>query len=177
MNALTQFLAGEAGRLFGVAVAVVTNNDDPDRLGRVRLKFPWVGDEHESHWARVVAPMAGEDRGLYCLPEVGDEVLVAFEHGRPELAYVLGGLWNGKDPPPRSNDGGKNDVRVLRSRSGHEVVLDDTDGREQIVIRDGSGKCTLVLDTAGGAIRIECGELTIKCDRMSVNDGALEVTK
>ncbi len=73
--------------------------------------------------------MAGAGRGLYILPEVDDEVLVAFEHGNPSTPYVLGGLWNGKDKPPEANSDGKNNMRVLKSRSGHVIRLDDTAGR------------------------------------------------
>ena len=92
-----------SGRILGVVVAIVTNNQDPDGLGRVRLRFPWLDDGAESFWARVASPMAGNARGLYFLPEVDDEVLVAFQHGRPEAPVVLGGLWNGKDKPPADN--------------------------------------------------------------------------
>jgi len=143
-----------AGRVFGVVVGVVTNNQDPDGLGRVKVRFPWLSAADESHWARVVTPMAGNDRGLYLLPEVDDEVLVAFAHGRVELPYVLGALWNGKDKPPESNDDGKNAHRTLKSRSGHTLLLDDTDGAEQIKIVDAKGKESIVLDTANNTITI-----------------------
>lgn len=145
----------KTGQIFrGVVIGVVTNNQDPDGLGRVKLRFPWMPVEVESHWARVVSPMAGNDRGLYVLPEVDDEVLVAFEHGCTEFPYVLGALWNGKDKPPGRNDDGKNNVRVLKSRSGHVVRLDDTEGGEKIEIVDAKGKQSLVLDTAEGTLTI-----------------------
>ncbi|HEX2224158.1 MAG TPA: phage baseplate assembly protein V, partial [Thermoanaerobaculia bacterium] len=118
----------ETSRIYGVVVGVVTNNQDPEGLGRVKLRLPWLSAQAESDWARVISPMAGGDRGLYALPEVDDEVLVAFEHGRAELPYVLGSLWNGKDKPPAANEDGKNKLRVLKSRSGHRVRLDDTAG-------------------------------------------------
>jgi uncharacterized protein involved in type VI secretion and phage assembly len=142
------------GRFFGVTVGVVTNNQDPDNLGRVKVKFPWLSDEDESHWARVLTPMAGNDRGLYFLPEVDDEVLVAFEHGRAEFPYVLGALWNGKDKAPESNDDGKNNMRTLKSRSGHIIRLDDTDGSEKIEILDKSGKNSVVISTADNTITV-----------------------
>ena len=143
-----------AGRVFGVVVGVVTNNQDPDGLGRVKVRFPWLSAADESHWARVVTPMAGNDRGLYLLPEVDDEVLVAFAHGRVELPYVLGALWNGKDKPPESNDDGKNAHRTLKSRSGHVIRLDDADGKEKIEIVDAKGKESIVLDTANNTITL-----------------------
>lgn len=144
----------ETDRIYGVVIGVVTNNQDPDGLGRVKLRFPWLSEKDESHWARVLSPMAGNDRGLYALPEVEDEVLVAFEHGRAELPYVLGVLWNGKDKPPGTNGDGKNNVRVLKSRSGHAIRLDDTDGGEKIEIVDAKGKQSIVFDTAAGTLTL-----------------------
>jgi phage baseplate assembly protein V len=157
-SALLEGLLGQAGedrgRLFGVMIGIVTNNEDPDGQGRVKLRFPWLSEEHESNWARVLSPMAGNDRGLYVLPEVDDEVLVAFEHGSVEFPYVLGSLWNGKDKPPGKNDDGKNNVRALKSRSGHTISLDDTDGKEKIEIVDAKGKESIVIDTAKNTITI-----------------------
>ena len=150
-------------RLYGVTVGVVTNNQDPDGLGRVKVKLPWLSDDVESHWARVASPMAGNDRGLYFLPEVDDEVLVAFEHGSPEFPYVLGALWNGKDKAPESNDDGGNNIRTIKSRSGHVVRLDDTDGSEKIEIVDGSGANSIVISTADNTITITAdADITIE---------------
>lgn len=147
-------LTSWADKVFGVMVGVVTNNQDPDGLGRVKVRLPWLSAEHESNWARVASPMAGNDRGLYVLPEVDDEVLVAFEHGSVEFPYVIGSLWNGKDKPPGKNDDGKNNVRALKSRSGHTVSLDDTDGKEKIEIVDAKGQESIVLDVAKNTITI-----------------------
>jgi uncharacterized protein involved in type VI secretion and phage assembly len=144
----------ETERIHGVVIGIVTNNQDPEGLGRVKVRFPWLSADHESGWARVAAPMAGNDRGFYTLPEVDDEVLVAFEHGRVDYPYVLGALWNGKDKPPASNDDGKNNIRVFKSRSGHIVRLDDTDGSEKIEILDAEGKQSLVFDTAASTITL-----------------------
>jgi uncharacterized protein involved in type VI secretion and phage assembly len=88
------------------------------------------------------------------LPEVDDEELVAFEHGRVDFPFVLGSLWNGKDKPPGANDDGKNNVRALKSRSGHTISLDDTDGKEKIEIVDAKGKESVVIDTAKNTITI-----------------------
>src|SRR5205814_7216540 len=120
------FLAAETfgeARLLGVVIGIVTNNRDPDGMHRVKLRFPWLGADDESHWARVATPMAGNGRGFYTLPEVDDEVLVAFEHGSVEHAYVIGALWNGQDKAPENNDNGSNDHRSFTSRSGHVLRL------------------------------------------------------
>lgn len=146
--------AGPSGRIQGVVTGVVTNNQDPEKLGRVRVRFPWLSESEESAWARVASPMAGGERGLWTLPEVDDEVLVAFERGDPRFPYVLGGLWNSKAPPPETNEG-KNDVRVLRSRSGHEIRLDDRDGEERIEIVDGSGKNSITISTKDNTVTVQ----------------------
>jgi uncharacterized protein involved in type VI secretion and phage assembly len=142
----------------GVVVGIVTNNQDPDGMGRVRVKLPSLGDADESDWARIAAPMAGKGRGVYFLPEVDDEVLVAFEHGNPRSPFVLGALWNGQDSPPAKNEDGKNDVRVIKSRSGHLIRLTDKDGAERIEIIDKSGKNSLVFDTAAKLVKIESSQ-------------------
>ncbi len=145
---------GDVSRIAGVVFGVVTNNQDPDGLGRVKLRFPWLSDADESTWARVASPMAGNGRGLYFLPEVDDEVLVAFEHGDLHFPFVLGALWNGKDKPPADNADGKNALRLIRSRSGHLVRLNDEDGKEKIEIIDKSEKNSIVFDTATNTITI-----------------------
>jgi uncharacterized protein involved in type VI secretion and phage assembly len=159
MNPTLPWLEGDEGdatvfRITGVVIGIVTNNKDPDNLGRVKVRFPWLSDSDESAWARVAAPMAGKDRGLYFLPEVDDEVLVVFEHGDMRFPYVLGALWNGQEKPPAKNDDGKNDVRLIKSRSGHVIRLTDEANKEKIEIADKSGNNKLVFDTAANTISI-----------------------
>ncbi|ELZ32516.1 phage-related baseplate assembly protein [Halogeometricum pallidum JCM 14848] len=137
----------------GVWAAVVTDNVDPEKLGRVKVTYPWRDAEDESYWARLAVPMAGSERGTYFLPEVDDEVLVAFENGDIHYPYVLGALWNGKDKPPEDNASESNDVRLVRSRSGHELVFDDTDGKSRLELTTAGGH-TLVLDDSDGASSI-----------------------
>jgi uncharacterized protein involved in type VI secretion and phage assembly len=143
-----------AFRVTGVVIGIVTNNKDPDGMGRVKVKFPWLSDSDESTWARIAAPMAGKNRGFYFLPEVDDEVLVVFEHGDMRFPYVLGSLWNGKEEPPAKNDDGKNNVRLIKSRSGHVIRLTDEADKEKIEIEDKSGKNKLVIDTAAKTITV-----------------------
>lgn len=141
-------------RITGVVIGVVTNNQDEEGMGRVKVRFPWLSEADESHWARIAAPMAGKERGVYFLPEVDDEVLVAFEHGDVRFPYVLGALWNGIDKPPADNGDGKNNLRVIKSRSGHTIKLNDEDGKETIEIIDKSEKNSIVIDTANNSITI-----------------------
>jgi uncharacterized protein involved in type VI secretion and phage assembly len=166
-----------AGRIYGAVVGIVTNNQDPDNLGRVKVKFPWLSEVDESPWARFAAPMAGKQRGAYFLPEVGDEVLVVFEHGDVRVPYVIGALWNGQDDPPVTNTGGKNDVRMIKSRSGHVVKLNDEADNETIEIIDMKQKNRIVIDcskdsitvTAGMDITLSAPNGTIKLDAKALD--------
>jgi len=148
----------------GVVIGVVKDLEDPLALGRVVVEYP-VLDDKQSAYARLVVPMAGKERGTFFRPEVGDEVLVAFEHGEPRRPYVLGSLWSTVDPPP-DGQGGKveNDVRVIVSRSGHVVRLDDTPGSEKIEIVDKDGERLVVLSSQERKVRIEAdpGEVEIR---------------
>lgn len=154
--------ADRGQRITGVVTAVVTNVEDPEKLHRVKVKFPWLSDDEESEWARVATPMAGKERGLYLLPEVDDEVLVAFEHGDARFPYVVGSLWNkNATPPPESTQ--PNDKRSLTSRSGHVIRLDDKEGEEKIEIVDKSKKNSIVFSTADNTITIKAdADITIQ---------------
>ena len=129
--------------------------------------------------------MAGNKRGFYFLPEVDDEVLVAFEHGDVRFPYVLGALWNGKDAPPATNGDGKNNVRLIQSRSGHVIKLNDEDGKETVEILDKSQKNSIVIDTAKNTITItsdqditiSASKGTIKLDAQNVEIKSSAATK
>lgn len=143
------------GKHAGVVIGLVTNNQDPENLGRVKVKFPWLADD-ESHWARVASPMAGNERGMLFVPEVGDEVLVAFDHGDIHHPYVIGSVWNGNDRPPISSDEavsgtGKVKQRIIKTRTGHKIIIDDDDAGVGggITIVDKDGKNRIQLDAAG----------------------------
>lgn len=144
----------QSERIYGVVIGVVSNNKDEDGLGRVKVTFSWLSETDESNWARVVSFMAGEKRGALFLPEVGDEVLVAFEQGDRNRPYVIGALWNGVDTPPLTNDDGKNNIRLIQSRSGHKVLFDDTEGGEKIEIKDKTENNSIVWDTVSNTITI-----------------------
>jgi uncharacterized protein involved in type VI secretion and phage assembly len=141
-------------RIYGMVIGLVTNNQDPELMGRVKVRFPWLSDQDESNWARVLTPMAGNERGMFFLPEVDDEVLVAFEQGDVRFPFVLGALWNGQDKPPETNEDGENNKRFIKSRSGHVIALDDKDGDEKIEIIDNSGKNKIIISTNDNSITI-----------------------
>jgi uncharacterized protein involved in type VI secretion and phage assembly len=144
-------------RTYGVVIALVSDVDDPDQQGRIKLRFPWLpSDETRSGWVPIVRPLAGHDRGFHYQPEVDDEALVAFEHGDFNHPIVLGFLHNGVDLPPNTDIDVH--VRRLRSVAGHTCELDDRDGKEsvrlstagghQVEMRDPQGYTEIV--TAGG---------------------------
>jgi phage protein D len=163
----------------GLVVGIVTNNNDPDGMGRIKVKYPWLSEDHEGDWARIASPGAGKERGLEFLPEINDEVLVGFELGDIHAPYILGGLWNGKDAPPvvtsKAVEGGKVNSRVIRSRLGHEIrfldgdepqvqittkaghqiLLDDKPKAAKIRIVDKTGKNFIVIDSEKNSMVIE----------------------
>ncbi len=169
-NTLLELVQGrrDGGGVGAVVVGVVTNNSDPKWPGRVKVRFPWLpsansDDGQESAWARVASPMAGKGRGFFWLPEVDDEVLVAFEHGDVNRPYVVGALWNDKDNPPKANTdtvkSGKVNERIIQTRAGHVISLDDTDGKERISIKTKAGH-ELLMDDASGSEKISIKDKT-----------------
>jgi uncharacterized protein involved in type VI secretion and phage assembly len=147
-------------KVFGVVPAIVTNNKDPDSHYRVKVRFPFLsnGDEsgEESDWCRVATIGAGPDRGFFNLPEVGDEVLVAFEHGDVGRPYIVGSMWNGQNKTHDDNSGqsGKNDRRSIKTRSGHILEFNDKKGEEKIALKSKTG-ARLVIDDKDGNKKIE----------------------
>jgi len=184
-------------RIWGVVIGIVTNNQDPDAMGRVKVRFPWRDDGDESYWARIATLMAGNDRGCFFLPEVGDEVLVAFDHGDIHHPYILGALWNGVDKPPEINADGKNNIRKIKSRSGHEIIfednqeqmkekievhtkaghkilLDDSAGQEKIEIVDKTGSNSIKIDSVQNSITIESAmQLKLKSQMIEIESGTM----
>lgn len=166
--------SGLGGRWYGAFPALVTDISDPEGQGRVKIALPWSADTAGARyetWARLATFMAGNNRGSWFIPDVDDEVLVVFEGGDPRRPYVIGSLWNGKDTPPESMDGaGKNFKKVLRSRNGVKITLDDNDGREQMILetpggqsltlKDGPGAVEIV-DSNGNSIKLETSGITI----------------
>lgn len=175
-------------------VGIVTNNQDPKGLSRVKVKFPTLTEEHESYWARVVSTGAGSGRGTDWLPEINDEVLVGFEHGDIHRPYIIGAVWNGKDAPPTSiNDsvvGGRVRLRTFKTRVGHQLQFVDEDkatsntgvyietkGRHKISVND--TKKFIEIETSGGQkilINDLTGTISIKANATISNTATASIS-
>jgi uncharacterized protein involved in type VI secretion and phage assembly len=155
-----------------VEVGIVTNVQDPNKLGRIKLQLPRLPGGPETDWARVAQPAAGAGRGFYWLPEVGDEVLIAFELGQANRPYVLGALWNGKDKPMDGAYADDNTTRMIQTRSGHKIVLCDKPGEEKIVIADKSGNRTITFDVKAKKLLVEAkeGDIELHAEKKIVLD-------
>lgn len=160
---------GRASNHHGPVVGVVSDVNDPENQGRVRLTLPWLSDDYVSSWARTVHAGAGKDRGFQVLPEVGDEVLVTFEHGAIDRPVVLGGLYNGIDTPPSGPtdvvDGGTGEVgrRSWVSRKGHRVDLVDASSGDGIRASTTGDKLMLIMDQSQTSITVKAdGTVTIE---------------
>lgn len=161
-------------RWYGVYPALVTDLKDPDGQGRVKVTLPWAPDAGSAKyeaWARLATLMAGKNRGTWFIPDRDDEVLVAFEAGDPRRPYVVGALWNGKDTAPDSIDSAaKNERKLIRSRNGIKVTLDDKDGQERLqletpggqklVMKDGPGSVEID-DSNGNSVKLETSGITV----------------
>jgi uncharacterized protein involved in type VI secretion and phage assembly len=182
---------GLGGRFYGVYPALVSDVRDPDGQGRVKVRLPWSPDSgggaYEA-WARLATLMGGNNRGSWFVPDRDDEVLVVFEGGDARRPYVIGGLWNGRDAPPESMDGGgQNDRKTLRSRNGVRISLSDASGTESLVLetpagqrvtlKDGPGSVEIV-DSNGNSIRMGTSGITVEAAmKVTINAGAtMEVT-
>jgi uncharacterized protein involved in type VI secretion and phage assembly len=157
------------GYVKGVAIALVTQNKDEDGLCRVKVSYPWHDKPRESYWARLAMPMAGKDRGFVTIPEVGDEVVVAFEREDLRFPCVLGALWNGKEKPPFDNKDGKNDKRMFKSRKKHLLVFDD--GSKGVVELAHEKGRKIVFDDDGFSVQDEKGNVV----KVNSNSGAMTI--
>ena len=142
----------ESDRVYEPMIGIVTDNKDPQKLGRVKIKFPVLSDRDTSWWSPIIMLGAGKNRGWFFIPEVDDEVLCIFEHGELDRPLVVGALWNGKDKPPDKNSGG-NPRRVIKSRAGSRIIFDDD--KMQLIIEDGQGKGRITFDSNSNKITIE----------------------
>lgn len=181
-------MSGEGGPYYGVYVGLVTDVQDPNDQGRVRVRLPWTtdpdGDPFEL-WARVATLMAGRDRGTWFIPEPQDEVILAFEGGCPWAPIVLGSVWNGVDTPPETMDS-NNNIRAITSRSGIRVSFDDTDSDVQFTVETPGGQRVVCADTPasislsdsnGNQITLDSAGITLSTStKVTINATTMEVS-
>ena len=153
----------KGGQMPGLVEAVVVDNVDPEKMGRVRVQFPSLPGLPKSAWARRATPMAGKDRGWVSIPELDDEVLVSFSHGCVHHAVIVGGLYNGVDRAPYVNADRQNNLRVFRSRAGHTATFDDTAGAEKIELVTHDRSIRVVWDPVGRTLEVDSqGDIEIE---------------
>jgi uncharacterized protein involved in type VI secretion and phage assembly len=175
---------GYGGLFYGAYPGVVRDNQDPDGEGKVKVALPWSPDPESATfeaWARLSAMMAGNNRGTWFIPDVDDEVLVVFLAGNPRWPCVVGSLWNGRDQPPQSMDQ-QNNKKVIRSRNGVKITIDDQSGQETltletpagqtVTLKDGPGSIEL-RDSNGNNIKLEASGVTVQASaKITLQAGA-----
>jgi uncharacterized protein involved in type VI secretion and phage assembly len=152
--------------IHGVVAAIVRQTDDPLHQGRIKVNFPWINDEHLTDWIRIAAPMAGKDRGVCFLPEVGDEALVAFVHGRNRVPVVVGFMWNGVDDTPVVDV----QERRIKSVNGHTIRF--IDGAPM----GGSLGALVLEDGHGNRITMSSGKITIQAPLVEIDASTITLT-
>lgn len=180
---------GPGGLFYGVYPAVVTELGTGSHNGYVKVALPWSPDNQDSEyevWARVAVLMAGGNRGTWFIPDLEDEVLVAFAGGNPAHPYVVGALWNGQDAPPETMDSGEeNNLRTICSREDIRITMDDspgavkititTPGGHSITLDDGSRDITIE-DSNGNFIKMEASKITVTASaNVEVNASMVQV--
>jgi uncharacterized protein involved in type VI secretion and phage assembly len=177
------------GLFHGGYLAEVTSLDDPRSQSRAQvrlLNFDGVEGHDGPVWARVACPFAGSNRGAFLLPDVGDEVFVVFVNGDPRMPVIVGGMWNGTSTPPETISGGRNQRKVIRSKNGVKVTLDDLDGQEQFIVetpggqkitlKDGPG-AVFIEDSNGNSAKLETAGVTVTAaSKVTVNANLVEIS-
>jgi uncharacterized protein involved in type VI secretion and phage assembly len=163
--------------------AVVTDNNDPDKLGRIKVRFDWQSDGQSTPWIRMVNPHSGDSRGFYFVPEIGDEVVVGFEHNHPQKPYVIGTMFGGNHSPQENWVTNSNDIKKIRTKSGHTLEFNDTSGSETLAIYNGSGSSAdsnsnkITLSLSPNKITIESqGDIELKATNIKLEaQGNLDI--
>ena len=155
------------GKMPGLVIGLVTNVEDPLKQGRIKLRYPWLSEELESDWVPVVSHLAGDDRGIYFMPEVGDEMVVGFIHADFDHPVVLGAMWNGQaeapSPDPRQ--------RMIRSKNGHTIRFVDSEPAA-------GDKGALIVEDAHGNLVVMCNtHMTVKAKAVLQLDAPVIVLK
>lgn len=148
--------------------AVITDNNDPENLGRVKVHFDWMEDGQSTPWIFTVNPHSGDNRGFYFIPETGDEVIVGFEQNHPQKPYVMGTMYGGNRAPGQGWGTSRNDIKKIRTRQGNTIEFDDSSGSEKLLIYNVNG------DTAASSNNQI--SLTLNPDKITIqSDGDIEI--
>ena len=153
----------ELGRIHGAVIGIVTDIKDDDKLCRVKVKFPSLPPGSEkTWWCDWVSLGGGKDRGWFSLPEKDDEVVCMFEHGDIARPIIVGALWNGKDKAIDNNSDGKNARRVIKSKKGHKITMDDD--KKTMTFEDGGGVGVFSIDSQKNMVSFEAkkGDVTLQ---------------
>jgi uncharacterized protein involved in type VI secretion and phage assembly len=163
--------------LSGIHIGVVTDNKDPEGIGRIKVKYAVPSDDVESAWARQITIMGGKEMGFVCFPEKKDEVLLRFVNGQSDQPVIVGYLHNGKDVIPFDNADGNNDDRIFWSRSKHKMTVNDTDGEEHITCSTKGEKTIVEMLTADEAINFtSTSDITLTVGNKLLIDAGAEVS-
>jgi uncharacterized protein involved in type VI secretion and phage assembly len=179
---------GYMGQHNGVFPAVVIDNLDPDNLGRIKVRLPQMhtsGKRGYEAWARVATLMAGKNRGSWFIPDANDEVLVVFEAGDVTRPYVIGSMWNGTSSPPETMDT-NNNKKLLRSRNGVKITIDDQSGQENFIVetpggqrvtlKDGPGSIEII-DSNGNSVKLETAGIMVNASgKVTINASTVEIS-
>lgn len=170
-------------RYYGVVEAIVVANDGDDE-GRIKVKFPWFDGSTVTDWCRVSQLYAGGGYGSVFVPEIDDEVLVAFVHGDMRFPIIMGGLYNGVDKPPTARKDGV-DQKIIRTRHGHEVLFDDAADKAAVRIKsaaghvvemDDQGKAIKITAAAGGSVTVTAeGDITLKAPKVTIESSNIDI--
>ena len=139
----------KASRMIGLAVGEVTSNKDKENTGRIKVRFTSISDDNETDLMRVSNIMAGNDRGSMFVPEVGDEVVCGFLKGDINRPICLGALHSKEDKSPAKTDDGKNNIKMIKTRSGHTIIFNDEESKESLIVRSKSNHLIEFVDIPG----------------------------
>lgn len=167
----------ESQKFYGVTVGIVIDNIDPEELSRLKVSLAFMPQSPIDVWANVMTPMSGDEYGIHFLPDVDDQVLVAFENGDMTRPFILGSLWSNSNKPPEKNADGKNNIKMIKTRSGHVIKLDDSSGAEKIEIIDKTESNMLIIDSVNNKITIKsAGDIVLESEnKITMKGNSIEI--
>src|SRR5438105_3479686 len=157
---------GDDGDQMSIAIGIVKTVDDQGGAPRVKLQFPWLDPDYRTDWVRIAAPMAGDGRGIYFMPETEDVAVVGFDRGNLDNPYIVGFLWAGSAKPPESD----RKIRAIHTQGGHIIRLEDGDPK-RITIETPGGLSIVMDDSASGSITISGGGR-----KLAMTGGKIQIT-